>query len=112
MFKLNQSATFRWPVEVNVMTDGGKHTKQTFDADFLRLGQKQLDELSSKVKANELTDADFVRRVVTGWHGVVDDGAEVPFSASALDQLLDLPGLAASIVMAFGRAHAGIIAKN
>ena len=112
MFTLKQSTTFFWPVEVNVMADGGQHQKQTFDAEFRRLGQKQLDELRTKVEAGELTDADFVRQVVTGWRGVVDDGAEVPFSAGALDQLLDLPGLAASIVIAFGKAHAGIVRKN
>lgn len=112
MFKLKQSASFFWPVDVNVMADGGQHQKQTFDAEFLRLGQKQLDELSAKVKVGEMNDADFVRQVLVGWRGVVDDGVEVPFSAGALDQLLDLPGLAASIVIAFGKAHAGIVRKN
>lgn len=112
MFKLKQSTTFFWPVEVNVMVDGGRHEKQTFDAEFRRMGQRRLDELREQVSAGALTDADFVREVVAGWRGVADDGAEVPFSAAALDQLLDIPGLAASIVIAFGRAHSGIIQKN
>lgn len=112
MFKLKQSATFFWPVEVNVMSDGGAYEKQTFDAEFRRLSQGQLDELGKNVKASEMTDADFVRQVLTGWRGVADQGEDVPFSATALDQLLDLPGLSAAIVLAFGRAHSGIVRKN
>ena len=111
MFKIKQTASFYWPVEIHVAQDG-RHEKQSFDAEFRRVGQAELEGLSKRVEARELTDADFVRSVMTGWRGVVDDGEDVPFSAGALDRLLDIPGIAASIVIAFGKAHAGIVRKN
>ena len=35
MFRLNQSNTFLWPVTVSLPESGGKHSKETFDAEFV-----------------------------------------------------------------------------
>lgn len=111
MFKIKQTSTFYWPVEINVVQDC-QHEKQGFDAEFRRVGQAEMEGLFKRVEAGEMTEADFVRSVMPGWRGVVDDGNEVLFSVGALDRLLDIPGMAASIMLSFGRAHAGIVRKN
>jgi len=112
MFKLDQTESFYWPVEVNIPTDGGKHDKQTFDAQFKRVSQTRLQEMRQEIEDGKATDAGFVREVMVGWRGVTDRGTEVPFSETTLAQLLDIPTVEASIVMAFVQANAGVIRKN
>jgi len=112
MFKLNQTATYFWPVTVAVPADGGRHEKETFDGEFRRMSQSRLKDLQAQIEAGKMTDDGFVREVLVGWKGVTSGGEDVPFSASALDQLLDIPQVAASIVVAFAESHAGIIRKN
>jgi hypothetical protein len=112
MFKLNQSATFYWPVEVQVPVDGGKFEKQTFDAQFKRVSQTRLQEMREAIERNEVTDAGFVADVMVGWRGVTDEGQELPFSPTTLEQLLNVPSMAASIVLAFIKAHSGVARKN
>lgn len=112
MFKLKQSDTFFWPVEVQVPGDGGKFEKQTFDAQFKRVSQSRLQEMRDEIEAGRATDAGIVRDVMVGWRGVTDEGTEVPFSETTLAQLLDVPAVSASIVMAFVQAHSGLARKN
>ena len=112
MFKLKQTPTFKWPVEVNIATDGGKFVKETFDAEFKRVTQPELAELQRKIEAGELTDRALVQSIITGWDGVTEDGEPVPFSQQALGQMLDIPGAAAGIVFAFVQAQSGVVRKN
>lgn len=112
MFKITQSQTYSWPVSVNIPTNGGQYDKQTFDGEFKRLSDARLKEIRSKVEADELTDADFAREVMVGWKGVTDGEQEVPFSAGALDQLLDIPGVSAAVVMAVIESLSGLKRKN
>lgn len=112
MFKLTQSQSYKWPVSVSIPTDMGQFEKQTFDGEFKRLSDSRLKEVRTKVEADEMTDADFAREVMVGWKGVTDGEAEVPFSQSALDQLLDIPGVAAAIVMAVVESLSGLKRKN
>jgi hypothetical protein len=108
MFKLSQSATFTWPVECQLPIDGGKFEKATFDAEFRRKTMSELSDMQEALK----TDAEFVREIMTGWKGVTDDGAEVPFSEAALGQMLAIPGVSASIVLAYRAAIVGLKQKN
>ena len=101
MFSINQSPTYFWPVEVKIPTDGGQYTTETFDAQFKRLKHAELERLQAQVLASEITDGGMVRAVMTGWRGVTNDGVDVPFSMTTLDQLLSIPGVAGAIVMAF-----------
>lgn len=112
MFKIKQTPTFFWPVEVLIPTDGGKFDKQTFDAEFKRLDQDQLKALRERIERREVNDDQFVREVLVGWRGVNDGDAELPFSETAVRQVLLVPNAAASIVLAFTEAHAGLIRKN
>ena len=112
MFKLTQSTSYTWPVAVNLPTNGGQFDRQTFDAEFKRLSDGRLKEIRAKVDAGELTDADFVREVLVGWNGITDGEHEVPFSESAREQLLDIPGVAAAIIIAVVESLSGLKRKN
>lgn len=109
MFKLQQSTTFTWPVEFNLPTDGGKFEKQTFDATFRRQTSDQIKERQDR---EGMTDLVFCRELVVGWKGITSDGEEVPFSADALEQVLQVPGAAAAMVQAFYVAVSGLKRKN
>lgn len=112
MFKLNQSTTYTWPVVVLVPTNGGQQDKQTFDGEFRRLSQTRLQELQTQITDGTIKDADFVREVLIGWKGITNDGGDVPFSEDALAQLLDVPGVAAAVVMSFVESLTGLKRKN
>lgn len=112
MFKIKQTPTFFWPVEVLVPADGGKFDKHTFDAEFKRLDQDQLKAMRERIERREVTDDIFVREVLVGWRGIVDGEADLPFSETSLRQVLQVPNAAASVVLAFTEAHAGLIRKN
>ena len=124
-FVLKQSTTYTWPVPFRVPTDGGKFDKQSFDAEFRRLPQTRINEIQTEVQArvqaskrgevidSDVSDISIADEVLAGWAGVVDDDAEeVPFTAASKAQLLNIPGLAGSIVEAYFESVAGRKAKN
>lgn len=124
-FVLKQSATYVWPVTFRMPTDGGKYEKQSFDAEFKRLPQSRINEVQAEVQARlkaaergepsdvDITDISIADEVLMGWAGVVDgDGDEVPFSETAKTELLNVPGLAGSIIEAYFESVQGKKAKN
>lgn len=112
MFKLSQSPTFWWPVTVAFAADGGRHQKETFDAEFRRVPQSRLREMREAIERGEMGDAEFVREVMAGWRGVSDGGDEVPFSETALGRMMEIPGAAAAVVVAYAEAQSGLVRKN
>lgn len=113
MFKLSQSQDYSWPVTVSLPADGGKFSKETFDARFLRIPQTRIDELRAQAEsAEKISDHAIAREVLVGWSGITDDGDEVPFSPANLERVLNLPGVAAAIVMAFLESLSGSRRKN
>lgn len=112
MFKIKQTPEFFWPVEVQVAGDGGKYERQSFDALFRRKSDTQIQEMRERIERGELTDRAFCREVLAGWKGISDEGQDVPFSETALEQVLDVPGVAAAIVLAYANAHSGVVRKN
>lgn len=112
MFKINVSATFFWPVTVSLPADGGRHQKETFDAEFRRLPQSKLKEMQAAIERGELNDEGFVREVLVGWKGVTNEGEDVPFSETTLAQVLDITGVAGAIVVAYAEAQSGLQRKN
>ena len=51
---------------------------------------------------DEQTMARIPRELLIGWTGITDDaGKDVPFSESALDQLLEIPAIAGQIIKAW-----------
>lgn len=112
MFKLIQPTSYTWPVTVELPIDGGRTEKATFDAEFKRLSQSRLEEIRGQIERNEIRDVDLVREVMVGWSGVTDGANPVPYSEAARDQLLDIPMVAASIVMSLFQSIAGAKRKN
>ena len=107
-FVLKQSDSYTWPVTLVIPTDGGRREKHTFDAEFKRLPQTRINEIVRQAKGISdgssdesviLEDQSACAELLVGWSNVVDDsGEEIPFSVKALDQLLELPTIAAQII--------------
>lgn len=112
MFVLSQSTSYTWPVTVEFPVSGGKFEKQTFDAEFKRLPQTRIREMTTDAGRGKIDDNDFAREVLVGWKGVSDGSGDVPFSAEALDRLLEIPLVAGAIVQAFFESLAGAKRKN
>jgi len=110
-FVLKQSATYTWPIPLIIPANGGRREKHTFDGEFRRLPQTRINEIVRMAKAmdrnrnndgEELEDQDAAKEVLAGWSGVVDDdNKEIPFSDSALTQLLEIPTVAGQIIRAW-----------
>ena len=112
MFNITQSNTYTWPVTAGTPQDGGKTEKATFDAEFKRLTQTRVEEIRRGVDAGEIRDIDLAREVLVGWAGVAAGGTDLPFSESARDRLLDMPGLASAVVTALLASLTGAKLKN
>ncbi len=90
-FVLKQDDRFTWPISFDVPVDGGRHQRQSFDGEFVRVSQSRLRELGEAIQNDEMNDSDIARQVLVGWSGITDDeGEEVPFSKAAVDRLLDV----------------------
>lgn len=109
-FVLDLSDTYTWPVTLYIPVAGRKE-KHTFDGEFRRLPQTRINEIVRLARrmemrlaedGEELVDQDAAREVLAGWSGVVDkDGKEIPFSDKQLGRMLELPRVAAQIVLAW-----------
>jgi hypothetical protein len=109
-FVLKQSASYTWPVPLLIPIDGGRREKYSFDAEFRRLPQSRINEIIKLARALELgrgddeslDDKTAAKEILAGWAGVTDDaGKEIPFSESALEQLLEIPTIAGQIITAW-----------
>lgn len=106
MFKLGQSDSFSYPVEVEVVGDGGKRSTYTFDAQFRRLPSDELNEISRRAREGDVNDAGLVREVLVGWKGILDeDGSELPFSEASRERVCRVWPVTPSIVAAFLEAN-------
>jgi hypothetical protein len=110
MFVLSQKGSYSWPVKIEVPASGGKHDKQSFDAEFKRLPQSRIQELYA---GEGTSDKKFVSEVLVGWKGIQDEkGEEVPFSQEALEHLMEVPQMAKNIVFSYMESIAGSKIKN
>lgn len=113
MFSISQSKSYHWPVTVELPVTGGKHEKHTFDAEFKRITQGRIKEISKAIESGDMTDSDFCKEILLGWKGVHDDrGEAIPFSETARDELLDIQLVAGAIVTAFFKSLQGARTKN
>ena len=116
---------YLWPVSIEVPVDGGRFEKFTFDAKFRRIPQDRTEELMLLAVKNAQrlqtgqepeengTDRAVAEEILDGWAKVLDDeGEEVPYSSSALNELLVFPGAASAIVLAWYDSINGKKAKN
>lgn len=107
MFKITQTPTYFWPVKVKLPTDGGQFEEQTFDAKFKRLPQSEVDTMRADVLDGKASDIPLARKLLVGWKGVMSGEDDVPFSETARDQVLDIPGVATAVVVAFVESLSG-----
>lgn len=114
-FVLHVSPTYEWPIQIEIPTDGGKHSKFTFDGVFARLPQSRLKEISKLIEKGEIDDEALAREVLVGWpEGAIKDkdGDDVPFSDSAMDKLMEISKAASAVVTAFYASLDGAKRKN
>jgi len=103
MFKIKNTASFSWPVKVKTPTDGGRLEEHTFDVTFKRVDHETTARITKAVmEAGETTAAS--RELVVGWNGIEDDGGPVPFSDTALEELLKIQRVGTAIMAAFFEA--------
>jgi hypothetical protein len=107
MFKIAQSPTYYWPVKVRVPADGGQWEEHTFDAKFKRLPQSEVDAMRADVLTGNASDVPLARKLLVGWKGVTIGDDEAPFSETTRDQLLEVPGVATAVVVAFVESLSG-----
>lgn len=112
-FKLKQSNTYFWPVEVSLPDSGGTYTRETFDVEFKRVSRQEFTELRDKAQRGKLPDFQVVNQVMVGWKGVKDDkGEDLPFSETALDAMMKINQVPPAIVEAFFKSQFEVREKN
>lgn len=113
-FVISKATKYSWPVQLEIPVDGGKHEKQTFDAEFKRIPQSKIKEILDGIKSESITDdVALARDLMVGWAGVKDnENNDIPFSEKSFSELLDIPGVAGAIVKTFFESLAGARRKN
>lgn len=101
-FRLVISDTVAVPVAGAIPDANGRPVPFTFSLVCRRMPAR---ELRAAIESNEATVAEFVTSVVQGWSGLQDDaGQALPFSPAALEQLLDIVGMAGIAFSAYVQA--------
>jgi hypothetical protein len=123
-FVLEQSPTFKHPVSIREVLDGGKIRTHQFTAIFNRLTQTRMEEVLMQTSAlgakarrfEEIDDIPFraiADEILAGWEGITTaDGEPVEMTPSTKAQLLDRVAIADSLVTTFLEAHEKARAKN
>lgn len=107
--------TFNWTVRVPVPgNDDYSHAELPLT--FQAVTQNELDRMRG-IGLGEFeappTDAEIVRRVVVGWPALKDAaGNDVPFSHTALEQMLAAPMLRQATVATYMAAMSGMAARK
>ena len=108
-FKLVERNTVPVTVKGKIADENGKTENFDFTLVCKRLGA---DALQDALKTEDRNVKSFMADVVEGWKGVLNqDGVNVAFNEEALDQLLDVPGIAGLAFKAFLELQ-GARAKN
>ena len=91
-FKLNQSPSYRWPVNVSVVGESGDIEEHVFFVQFRRFKkQSELLKIGEDTKSGAMNDDQFMEYVVLGWSGLIgENGEEIPFSTEALLSFKDI----------------------
>lgn len=106
MFRLGQSNQFSYPVNVEIVGDGGVRKTHTFTAQYKRIDRDEFDAIVDQVRAGELKDRDLVDRVLVGWKDVQDeDGNELPYGDAGKEALYSVLPVLPAIAAAFLEAN-------
>lgn len=115
MFNIDISPAYYYPVEVQIVTDGGVFKKSKFDAQFKRLSKKETKDLFDRFNDKDapMTDDILLEQVLVGWKGIqTPDQQELPFSQSTSEQVLNIQGVSTAITKAWLDSIQGAKAKN
>lgn len=106
-FVRKKVANYKWPVTVEVPSDGGRFEKQTFDATFKRLGRTEFSKLADK------GDTELLEAVLDGWDGVLDeDDKPVAYTAANRRDLFEDPYFCRGVIKAYLESLEGAQVKN
>lgn len=115
LFVLRKPRDFWWPVKLPIPTDGD-YVLARLDVLFAALPQAEIDRMRGVGLAEgeqAPSDREIAVRVVRGWRDLQgEDGNPVPFSAEALEQLLQTPAMRTAIVMTYLAAASGLAARK
>jgi hypothetical protein len=106
MFRLGQTSQFSYPVNVEIVGDGGVRKTHTFTAIFRRIEREEFDALVEQVTSGELKPRELIDRVLLGWKDIQDaDGNDLPFSDEAKAEVFGVLPVMPAIVTAFIEAN-------
>lgn len=108
MFKLGFADRFTYPVSFEVVSDGGKRNKFSFDAVLKRPSREEYQAYIKAAVDGEKSDLDIAREVLLGWKGVQDEnGDDLPFSETARDNVLNITPVLPAVIDAFMESNSG-----
>lgn len=114
-FVLRMPAAFWWTVRVPVPADDD-YTVATLELQFKPVPQARLDQFRGIGLEDGQAlppETEICRRVVCGWRNLTDAaGAAVEFSPEALEHLLAVPVVRASIVATYMAVMSGMGARK
>ncbi|WP_157669905.1 hypothetical protein [Chitinibacter sp. GC72] len=103
--RLESLGAYFHTVTVDFPMGNGIFKSASFDAQFARLEQEELEELSAKIVTGAIPDREVVERVLVGWRGPLDAaGNPLPFSPENRDAVLKLYPTQPTIVREFVRS--------
>lgn len=104
MLKIIKNPEFTATVKVQIPTEGG-HSDGSFTARFKALTVSQSEEFN--MMSIEGTN-DWLRTILIGWDGVVnDEGEPASFNHATRDELLDVPFIRMAIIQSYNGAMMG-----
>lgn len=110
MFKIAVTPTYAWPVR---FTLPGSSTPVSYEAQFARLSQEELDEMEDKIAAGEIKDQQILDRVLVGWSKIVDeDGEPIAFGSPGAEVVFNTYPFRPATVRAFLASLKDAKAKN
>ncbi len=102
MLVLGKPDRYKWPVKLEIPVDGGKFESAEFVAEFKRLPQSRVDQIREAARANDLTDAQLLDEVWTGWDKIKDpDGRPLDYNEPNRDLVLEITGARTALVNAW-----------
>lgn len=123
-FILEQSPTFKWPIVIREVQDGGRVRTHQFDAIYRRLPQSRMEAVQLQYQAmkaavsrneplDEIPTRAIADEILEGWEGITNpDGSPVEVTPDTRRQLLEVASVADVLVVTFFEAHEKARAKN
>lgn len=123
-FILEQSPTFKWPIVIREVQDGGRVRTHQFDAIYRRLPQSRMEAVQLQYQAmkaavarneplEEIPTRAIADEILEGWEGITNpDGSPVEVTPDTRRQLLEVASVADVLVVTFFEAHEKARAKN